>query len=66
MLNKLKKIDLGIIFILLALMAASTLLVHSATYGNPEYANYDVKTMIFYGAGFGIALCASFSITACC
>lgn len=60
MLNKLKKVDLGMILILLALMVVSTLLVHSATYGNPDYANYDVKTVIFYGIGFVVALGSTF------
>ncbi|MBP3961402.1 FtsW/RodA/SpoVE family cell cycle protein [Paenibacillus lignilyticus] len=59
MLNKLKKVDLGMLIILLALMVVSTMLVHSATYGNPDYANYDVKTVIFYGLGFFVALVAT-------
>jgi rod shape determining protein RodA len=58
-LNKLKKIDVGMILILLALGVVSMLLVHSATYGNPEYANYDARTLIFYGLGFGVALMAA-------
>ncbi|MCQ6560864.1 FtsW/RodA/SpoVE family cell cycle protein [Paenibacillus mendelii] len=56
MLGKLKKIDWGIILILLVLMVISTLLVRSATFGNPGYANYDTKTLIFYGAGFVLAI----------
>lgn len=56
MLNKLKKIDVGMIAILLALLVVSTLLVHSATFGDPRYASYDVKTVIFYGIGFLIAM----------
>ncbi|QHW34175.1 rod shape-determining protein RodA [Paenibacillus rhizovicinus] len=59
MLNKLKKIDVGIIIILLAFTVVSAMLVRSATYGNPEYANYDVKTVIFFGLGFFVALVAA-------
>jgi rod shape determining protein RodA len=53
---KLKKIDISIVLILLAFMVVSTLLVHSATYGNPDYANYDLKTIIFFGLGFFVAI----------
>ncbi|WP_219837969.1 FtsW/RodA/SpoVE family cell cycle protein [Paenibacillus sp. R14(2021)] len=56
MFNKLKKIDAGMMIILMAFTAVSTLLVHSATYGNPDYANYDLKTLIFYGMGFFVAI----------
>ncbi|MBO7745487.1 rod shape-determining protein RodA [Paenibacillus sp. MWE-103] len=59
MLNKLKKIDVSMILILLAFTVVSTLLVHSATYGNPDYANYDVRTVIFYVLGFFVALVAA-------
>ncbi|MBB3109904.1 rod shape determining protein RodA [Paenibacillus phyllosphaerae] len=52
MLLKLKKIDWGIIVILMLLMVVSTLLVRSATFGNPGYSSYDTKTLIFYGIGF--------------
>lgn len=44
--------DWGIILLLLVLMVVSTLLVRSATYGDPSFPNYDVKTLIFYGIGF--------------
>ena len=56
MFSKLKKIDISIVLILLAFMVVSTLLVHSATYGNPDYANYDLKTVIFFGLGFFVAI----------
>ncbi|MFC4809006.1 FtsW/RodA/SpoVE family cell cycle protein [Paenibacillus sp. GCM10023250] len=59
MLNKLKKIDVSMILILLAFAVVSTLLVHSATYGNPDYANYDLRTVIFYVLGFFVALVAA-------
>jgi len=38
--------------ILVVLMTFSTLLVRSATYGNPLYPHYDLKTLIFFGIGF--------------
>nr|WP_170312113.1 FtsW/RodA/SpoVE family cell cycle protein [Paenibacillus sacheonensis] len=47
------------IVILLAFGVVSTMLVHSATYGNPEYAGYDTKTIIFYGLGFFVAIVAA-------
>jgi len=34
------------------------LVVRSATYGNPDYANYDLKQLIFYLAGFVVAIVA--------
>ncbi len=40
------------LLILVVMMAFSTLLVRSATYGNPLYPHYDIKTLIFFGAGF--------------
>ncbi|GGG74264.1 FtsW/RodA/SpoVE family cell cycle protein [Paenibacillus radicis (ex Gao et al. 2016)] len=59
MLNKLKKIDWGIIAILVCLMFISTILVRSATHNNALYHNYDVKTLIYYGIGFCIAIIAT-------
>lgn len=56
MLNKFKKLDWGILLILFIFMIASTLVVRSATHGNPEYPNYDIKTLIFYGIGFFVAI----------
>ncbi|WP_274649968.1 FtsW/RodA/SpoVE family cell cycle protein [Paenibacillus humicola] len=56
MIYKLKKLDVGMLVILVAFMVVSTLLVHSATYGNPGYRDYDVKTVIFYGIGFAAAI----------
>ncbi|AJY76064.1 FtsW/RodA/SpoVE family cell cycle protein [Paenibacillus beijingensis] len=56
MINKLKKMDAGIVIILVLFMIISTLLVRSATYGNSEFPNYDVKTLIFYGIGFIVVL----------
>ncbi len=52
MIHKLKKLDWSILIILMLFMAISTLVVRSATYGNPGYVNYDLKQLIFYAAGF--------------
>jgi len=59
-LRKLKRIDFGIMFILGLLMVISVVVVRSATYGNPEYLNYDLKQLIFYLAGFVVATVAVF------
>ncbi len=45
--------------ILLMFMGISTLLVRSATYNNPSYANHDLKTLVFYGIGFGVIILAT-------
>lgn len=58
-LRKLKRIDVGILIILGLLMVISVLVVRSATYGNPGYANYDLKQLIFYAAGFAVATIAT-------
>ena len=60
MLRKLKRIDLGIMIILGLLMVISVVVVRSATYGNPMYSNYDLKQLIFYLAGFVVAIGAVF------
>ncbi|GGG20339.1 FtsW/RodA/SpoVE family cell cycle protein [Paenibacillus abyssi] len=61
MINKLKKLDWGILLILVLLMIISTLVVRSATLGfGPNYENYDIKTLIFYGLGFAVAITAVF------
>ncbi len=52
MLNKLKKMDWLMLGILAVFMICSTLLVRSATHGNPDYPNYDLKTLVFFAAGF--------------
>jgi len=59
-LRKLKRIDLGIMIILGLLMVISVVVVRSATYGNPMYSNYDLKQLIFYLAGFVVAIGAVF------
>ena len=42
------------------LMVISVVVVRSATYGNPMYSNYDLKQLIFYLAGFVVAIGAVF------
>ncbi|MBN2984846.1 MULTISPECIES: FtsW/RodA/SpoVE family cell cycle protein [Cohnella] len=57
MLNRLKNIDWPMLLILFAFMAISTLVVRSATINDAaNFANSDVKTMIFYGVGFVVLL----------
>ncbi|MBD2844612.1 rod shape-determining protein RodA [Paenibacillus sp. IB182496] len=61
MLNKLKKLDWGILLLMGVLMVISTFVVRSATIGQgPAYENYDVKTMVFYGAGFLVMIACVF------
>ncbi|RUS47656.1 FtsW/RodA/SpoVE family cell cycle protein [Cohnella sp. AR92] len=54
MLNRLKKIDWLMVLILCGFMVISTLVVRSATHNNPQYYHFDVKTLIYYGVGFGV------------
>ncbi|WP_270164640.1 FtsW/RodA/SpoVE family cell cycle protein [Paenibacillus sp. SYP-B4298] len=57
MLNKLKRLDWGIIIILILLMIISFFVVRSATIGfGSRYANYDWKTLFFFGLGFVVAI----------
>ncbi|OXS57942.1 cell cycle protein [Cohnella sp. CIP 111063] len=56
MLNRLKKMDWMMLAILLMFMGISTIAVRSATYNNPAYVNHDIKTLIFYGIGFGVVI----------
>ncbi|MBD2870447.1 FtsW/RodA/SpoVE family cell cycle protein [Paenibacillus arenilitoris] len=55
MLNKLKKLDWGILVILVFLMAVSIVAIHSATDAT-KYAGSEVKQLIFYGMGFFVAI----------
>ena len=48
--------DWMMLLILGVMMIFSTLLVRSATYGNPQYPHYDMKTLIFFGIGFLVIL----------
>ncbi|QJD81800.1 FtsW/RodA/SpoVE family cell cycle protein [Cohnella herbarum] len=61
MLNRLKKMDWMMLAILVMFMGISSLLVKSATYtnNNPAYANYDIKTLFFYGLGFAVIIIAT-------
>lgn len=56
MLNKLKKLDWGILLILGLLMAVSVVAIHSATAYTPKYSGSVVKQLMFYGLGFGVAI----------
>jgi rod shape determining protein RodA len=59
-LNKLKKLDLGIIAILLCLMGVSVVTVHSATLYTAGFNNLEIKQLIFYGLGFFVAIASVF------
>jgi rod shape determining protein RodA len=61
LLNRLKKMDWMMLAILVMFMGISSLLVKSATYtnNNPAYANYDMKTLFFYGLGFAVIIIAT-------
>lgn len=48
--------DWMMLAILLMFMGISTIAVRSATYNNPAYVNHDIKTLIFYGIGFGVVI----------
>ncbi|BBI32537.1 rod shape-determining protein RodA [Cohnella abietis] len=54
-----KKIDWMMVLILMLFMGMSALLVRSATHSNPMYPNFDIKTLIFYGIGFGVIIIAT-------
>jgi rod shape determining protein RodA len=60
LLNRIKKMDWMMLVILLGMMGFSTLLVRSATHENPLYYHYDLKQLIYYGAGFAVILLMSF------
>ena len=51
MLNKLKKMDWGILAILAVLMIFSVVVIHSATVGT-KYAGSDIKQLMYFGLGF--------------
>jgi len=56
LLNRIKKIDWLMMLILIAFGVISALVVRSATFNDPKFANSDVKTLMFYGVGFVILL----------
>ncbi|MHA7962538.1 FtsW/RodA/SpoVE family cell cycle protein [Paenibacillus sp. CAU 1782] len=60
MLNKIKKLDWGILAILLCLMGVSIAVVHSATANIAGYDNNDIKQIAFYGLGFFVAIVSVF------
>ncbi|OMF31671.1 cell cycle protein [Paenibacillus sp. FSL H8-0548] len=59
MLNKLKKLDWGILIILVFFMVISIIVIHSATANFPLYAGNDMKQLKFYILGFVIAIAAT-------
>ncbi|MFK7694224.1 FtsW/RodA/SpoVE family cell cycle protein [Paenibacillus sp. HJGM_3] len=60
MLEKLKKTDWFLLFILVVFMVLGTVVVHSATANASGYANTDVKNLINYGIGFVVCVGAMF------
>ncbi|MEV5025859.1 FtsW/RodA/SpoVE family cell cycle protein [Paenibacillus sp. LPE1-1-1.1] len=59
MLNKLKKLDWGILIILVFLMIISTVVIHSATANFPKYAGSDTRQLGYYALGFFVAIAAT-------
>lgn len=57
MLNKIKKLDWGILLILACLAAVSIIAIHSATEGT-RFEGSDVRQLAFYGLGFIVAVLA--------
>ncbi|MDQ6418624.1 FtsW/RodA/SpoVE family cell cycle protein [Paenibacillus sp. LHD-117] len=57
MLNKIKKLDWGILLILACLAAISVVAIHSATL-NTRFEGSDLKQLAFYGLGFIVAILA--------
>lgn len=55
-LNKIKKIDWIIIFILVALMLISYYIVHSATAHTILYAGFEKTQLLYFGLGFMVVL----------
>lgn len=55
MLNKIKKLDWGILLILACLAAVSIITIHSATEGT-RFEGSDVRQLAFYGLGFIVAI----------
>ncbi|MDR9853424.1 FtsW/RodA/SpoVE family cell cycle protein [Paenibacillus sp. VCA1] len=61
MLQKFKRMDMSIIFILLALMAFSLFSIYSVTAGRPKIGHYSERMAVYYAVGFAAFL--SFSLT---
>ncbi|QJC52938.1 rod shape-determining protein RodA [Paenibacillus albicereus] len=56
MINKLKKMDVGILTLLVCFMAISAILLYSVGMADPYYATAYKKTLVFYALGFGVLL----------
>ncbi|MFD2116473.1 FtsW/RodA/SpoVE family cell cycle protein [Paenibacillus yanchengensis] len=54
--HKLKKIDLGIVVILLCFMAFSTLIIYSATHNHPLYEKKAFEHIIYFTLGFVVVI----------
>lgn len=52
MLNKFKKVDWSIVFIVFILGILSIVLIHSGVAAWPKFKNYDIRMIFFYIAGF--------------
>ena len=59
MINKLKKMDVGILTLMVCFMIISAMLLYSVGNGDPEYANHYKKTIVFYAAGFVLVMIVS-------
>lgn len=56
MINKLKKMDVGILTLLVCFMAISAVLLYSVGDADPDYASAYKKTLVFYALGFGVLI----------
>ena len=59
MINKLKKMDVGILTLMVCFMIISAMLLYSVGNADPEYANNYKKTIVFYAAGFVLVMIVS-------
>ncbi|MFD0588291.1 FtsW/RodA/SpoVE family cell cycle protein [Paenibacillus sp. GCM10027627] len=58
MLNKLKKLDWGILLILACLMTVSAIAINSATAYSATLSNFHLKQLVYFGLGFFVAIAA--------
>ncbi|SDT30008.1 rod shape determining protein RodA [Paenibacillaceae bacterium GAS479] len=56
MINKLKKMDIGILTLLFCFMVISAVLLYSVGSADPDYASSYQRTMLFYGLGFVVLI----------
>ncbi|OXM15358.1 FtsW/RodA/SpoVE family cell cycle protein [Paenibacillus herberti] len=56
MINKLKKMDIGILTLLFCFMAISSILLYSVGTADPDYASSYKRTILFYGLGFVVLI----------